>query len=55
MCQNEYLWSKGLRYPSLRRGFLHRVISVISVVLREASHTISVSSGEPVLMESETV
>ena len=42
----------GSRRP---RGFFYRVISIISVVLRETTLTISVSTGEPVSMESEIV
>ena len=36
-------------------GFLNRVISVISVVLRETTLTISDSTDEPVSIESERV
>ena len=35
--------------------FLYRVISFISVVLRETTLTISASTGDPISMESETV
>ena len=34
---------------------VNRVVSVISVVLRETTHTISVSTGEPLSMEYEIV
>ena len=47
-----FLWSNLV---ALKVGFLIRVISVISVVLRKTTLTISVSIGEPVLMESEKV
>ena len=43
------------KVSSLKIGCSNRVISVISVVLRESTLTISVSAGEPVSMESETV
>ena len=45
MSLNEYVWTKGL----------NRALSVISVVLRETTLTVSVSTGEAVLMESEIV
>ena len=35
--------------------FLNRVVPVISIVLREATLTMSVSTSEPVSMESEIV
>ena len=44
-----------LRYPYPEDWFLNRVISDISVVLREATLTISDSTGEPVSMEFEIV
>ena len=40
-----------LRYPDDRIFFLNRVISVISVVVRETALTISVSIGDFVSME----
>ena len=44
------------RHPDPKRiGSLNRVISVISVVLRETNLTIPVSTGEPVSLESEIV
>ena len=39
----------------MKIGFLNRVTSVISGVLRETTLTISVSTGECVSMESEIV
>ena len=43
-----------LRYTTLKIVFFsNRVISVISVVLRESNLTISDSTGEPVSLESE--
>ena len=44
-----------LRYPDSEDWFLKSVISVISVVLRETTLTISDSTGETVLMEYEKV
>ena len=43
------------RYPDLKNQFLNRVIPVISVLLRETTLTITVSTGEFVSMESEKV
>ena len=39
----------------LKIGYINRVISVVSVLPRETSLTISVSTGEPVWMESKIV
>ena len=45
----------SLRYPDPEVDFLNRVISVISVVLRETTLTSSDSTGKPVSMEYEIV
>ena len=44
-----------LRVSHPKIGFLNRVIPVISVVLRETTLTISVSTVEPVSVESELI
>ena len=42
-----------LKYPDPEGRFLNCVIAVISVILRETTLTISVSTGEPVSMKSD--
>ena len=53
--QPQMYFRSAVRYPDLEHRFLYRIISVISVVLRENTLTISVSTREPVSMESEIV
>ena len=50
--KNSVCYSFKVYYPK-DRFFSNRVISVISVVLRESNLTISDSTGEPVSLESE--
>ena len=55
MCENEYIWRKELKYLNPEYWIFNRVISDISVALREITLTIPDSIEIDSLFESDTV